>query len=298
MSVIWGVPYLFIRVAVRDVSPTGVVFARTVIAALLLLPLAVIRGQPSRLRGRWHWVAAFAALEIAMPWYLLTSAEEHLSSSLAGLLVAAVPLIGVVLSRLLGETDVITRRRGAGLILGFAGVAFLVGLQFGHVDTTAVIEVLTVAVCYAAGPFVLTRQLSDVPSLAVISAALTMTAIGYAPFAIASRPSHVGMKPLLAVLALAVICTAIGFVVFFALIGEVGPTRSTVITYVNPAVAIALGVAVLGEHLTTGMIVGFPLVLLGSFLATSRSLPVPAAGEQPPAVPETPSVDMPRAMRG
>src|SRR4051794_6114420 len=128
MSVIWGVPYLFIRVAVRDVSPTGVVFARTVIAALLLLPLAVARGQHVSLRGRWHWVVAFTALEIAMPWYLLTSAEEHLSSSLAGLLVAAVPLIGVVLSRLLGETEVITRRRAAGLVLGFAGVAFLVGL--------------------------------------------------------------------------------------------------------------------------------------------------------------------------
>jgi drug/metabolite transporter (DMT)-like permease len=290
MSVIWGVPYLFIRVAVRDVSPSGVVFARTVIAALLLLPLAVTRGQHNRLRGRWHWVALFTALEIAVPWYLLTSAEEHLSSSLAGLLVAAVPLVGVVLSRLLGEAELMTQRRWAGLILGFAGVAFLVGLQFGHVDTTAVVEVILVAVCYAAGPFVLTRRLSDVPSLAVISAALTMTAIGYAPFAIASRPTHVGIKPALAILALAVLCTAIGFVVFFVLVAEVGPTRSTVITYVNPAVAIGLGVAVLGERLTAGMIVGFPLVLLGSALATSRSRSDPGAGDAEPEVPETRSV--------
>jgi drug/metabolite transporter (DMT)-like permease len=290
MSVIWGVPYLLIRVAVRDVNPSGVVFARTAIAALLLLPLAVTRGQPKRLRGRWHWLVAFTVLEIALPWYLLTSAEEHLTSSLAGLLVAAVPLIGVVLSRLLGDTEVMTRRRGAGLFLGFAGVAFLVGLQFGHVDTTAVVEVILVAVCYAAGPFVLSRRLSDVPSVAVLSAALTMTAIGYAPFAIASRPSHVGIKPALAILALAVVCTAIGFLVFFALIAEVGPTRSTVITYVNPAVAIGLGVAVLGEHLTAGMIVGFPLVLVGSVLATSHRQVGSGAGEQQPAVPETRSV--------
>lgn len=270
MSVIWGVPYLFIRVAVRDVSPSGVVFARTAVAAVLLLPLAIARGQHRRLSGRWGWIAAFTALEIAIPWYLLTSAEEHLTSSLAGLLVAAVPLIGVVLSRLVGQAEVMTVRRWAGLIVGFAGVAVLVGLQFGNIDMTAVVEVVLVAVCYAAGPFVLSRQLSDVPSLAVVAAALTLTTVVYAPFAIASRPSHVGTKPILALVALATVCTAVGFLIFFALVAEVGPTRSTVITYVNPAVAIALGVAVLGEPLTVGMIVGFPLVLVGSALATTR----------------------------
>jgi drug/metabolite transporter (DMT)-like permease len=290
MSVIWGVPYLFIRVAVRDVSPSGVVFARTLVAALLLAPLAIGRGQHRRLRGHWRAVIAFTALEIAIPWYLLTSAEKHLSSSLAGLLVAAVPLIGVVLGRALGEAEVTTPRRWTGLVLGFAGVAFLVGLQFGRVDMTAVVEVVLVAVCYAAGPFVLTRRLSDVPSLAVISASLTITAIAYAPFAIASRPDHVGTKPLLAILALAVVCTAVGFLVFFVLVADVGPTRSTVVTYVNPAVAIALGVVVLGEHLTAGMIVGFPLVLIGSALATSRGVTAAPAVEAQSVLPESRSV--------
>jgi drug/metabolite transporter (DMT)-like permease len=164
-----------------------------------------------------------------------------------------------------------TPRRWTGLMIGVAGVGSLVGLQVGHLDMTAVGEIFIVAVGYAAGPFVLSRQLSDVPSLAVVSVSLSLTALGYAPFALTSHPHDVGAKVIWSVIGLAVLCTAIAFLVFFALIAEAGPTRSTVITYVNPAVAIALGVTVLGEHLTTGMIVGFPLVLIGSVLATSHS---------------------------
>jgi drug/metabolite transporter (DMT)-like permease len=270
MCVIWGLPYLLIRVAVRDLSPSAVVFGRTSIAALLLLPLAIGRGVLPELRGHWRWLVLFTLLELTIPWFLLTSAEEHLTSSLAGLLVAAVPLVGVALSRLTGQAEVMTRRRWAGLVVGIAGVASLVGLQLGHIDLTAVGEIFVVAVGYAAGPLVLSRRLADVPSLAVVSASLTMTAVIYAPFAVASHPHHIGAKVVWSVLGLAVLCTALAFLVFFALIADVGPNRATVITYVNPAVAIALGVAVLGEHLSAGMIVGFPLVLIGSVLATSH----------------------------
>jgi drug/metabolite transporter (DMT)-like permease len=244
----------------------------------LLLPLAFHRGAHRDVRGRWLWVVAFTAVEIAVPWYLLTTAEEHLTSSLSGLLVAAVPLVGVLLARFLGHAEVMTLRRWAGLVVGFAGVAFLVGLQFGDVDMAAVGEVIAVAVCYAIGPFVLSQRLADVPSLSVITAALSLTTIVYVPFAIATHPHHVGTKPLLSLIALGIVCTAIGFLVFFALIAEAGPTRATVITFVNPAVAIIGGVTVLGEDLTAGMIVGFPLVLAGSFFATSRA-PEPAVDE-------------------
>lgn len=271
MCIIWGVPYLLIRVAVRDLSPAAVVFSRTAIGALLLLPVAYWTGVLPDLRGHWLWLLGFTAIEMAIPWFLLTSAEEHLTSSLTGLLVAAVPLVGVGLARLVGHVEVMTVRRWAGLLIGVAGVAALVGLQVGHIDMAAVGEVFIVAVGYAAGPLVLSRRLSDVPSLAVVSVSLAVTAVGYAPFALTSHPHHVGAKVIWSVIGLAVLCTAIAFLVFFALIAEAGPTRATVITYVNPAVAIALGVAVLGEHLTTGMIVGFPLVLLGSVLATSHS---------------------------
>lgn len=271
MCVIWGLPYLLIRVAVRDLSPATVVFARTAIAALLLLPIAVWRGMLPSLRGHLRWLLVFTVIELTVPWYLLTSAEQHLTSSLAGLLVAAVPLVSVVLGRVVGDREPVGRRRLAGLLIGVAGVAALVGLQIGDIDLVAVLEVFVVAVGYAAGPLVLSRRLSDLPSVAVIAASLTITAVVYAPFALTSHPTHVSGEVIWAVLTLAVVCTAIAFLVFFALIADIGPARATVITYVNPAVAIALGVTILGEPLTAGMIVGFPLVLIGSVLATTRS---------------------------
>jgi drug/metabolite transporter (DMT)-like permease len=246
-----------------------VVFARTAIGAVLLLPIAYWKKSLPELRGHWPWLLVFTTVELAIPWYLLTSAEQHLTSSLAGLLVAAVPLVGIGLSRIVGHSEEMTSRRWTGLVVGLAGVAALVGLQVGDIDMTAVGEIFIVAVGYAAGPLALSRKLSDVPSLAVISVSLSITTVVYAPFALTSHPHDVGAKVIWSVIGLAVVCTAIAFLVFFALIAEAGPTRSTVITYVNPAVAILLGVTVLGEHLTAGMIVGFPLVLIGSVLATS-----------------------------
>jgi drug/metabolite transporter (DMT)-like permease len=287
MCIIWGLPYLLIRVAVRDLSPAAVVFARTALGALVLLPVAFYKGVLPDLKGHWRWLLFFTVVELAVPWFLLTDAEEHLTSSLAGLLVAAVPLVGVVLARLVGQAEQMTGHRWAGLLIGIAGVGSLVGLQVGTIDMTSVLEIFVVAVGYATGPLILSTRLAGVPSLAVVSTSLTLTAIVYAPFAVASHPQHVHAKIVWSVIGLAVVCTAVAFLVFFALIAEVGPTRSTVITYVNPAVAIALGVTVLSEHLTKGMVIGFPLVLIGSVLATSRSEEtastddVPMLGEEP-----------------
>jgi drug/metabolite transporter (DMT)-like permease len=270
MCVIWGLPYLLIRVAVRDLDPADVVFARTAIGALLLLPIAIWRGTLQGLRGYWRWLIVYTIVELTIPWFLLTSAEQHLTSSLAGLLVAGVPLVGIVLARLLGVAETMTGRRWAGLVVGIAGVAALVGLQVGNIDMTAVLEIFIVTIGYATGPLVLSHRLSGAPSMAVVSVSLAITAVIYAPFALTSHPQHISGEVIWSVITLAVICTAVAFLVFFALIADIGPTRATVITYVNPAVAIALGVTVLGEHLTTGMIVGFPLVLIGSVLATTR----------------------------
>ena len=276
MCVIWGLPYLLIRIAVRDLSPADLVFARTAIGALLLIPIAAWRGVISGLRGHWRWVVLYTAVELTIPWLLLSSAEEHLTSSLAGLLVAAVPLVGIAMTRILGVAEEMSARRWVGLLIGIAGVASLVGLQVGKVDMTAVGEIGIVAVGYALGPLVLSHRLSDAPGLAVVAASLGITAIVYSPFAIARPPHHLSGEVVWSVVGLAVICTALAFVIFFWLIAEIGPTRATVITYVNPAVAIALGVSVLGEHLTIGMIVGFPLVLIGSYFAAARR-PEPTA---------------------
>ena len=270
MCLIWGVPYLLIRVAVRDLSPANVVFLRTAIAVLVLLPVAARQMRLRPLFEQWRPLLLYTLIEITAPWWLLAKAETRISSALAGLLVAAVPLIGVLLARVLGDDDPVDPLRLTGLLVGLAGVGALVGIEIGDIDGFAVGCVLLTACGYAAGPFVLTRRLAHLPAVSVVTASLVITALVWAVPAASTRPDHVGGKAVLSVLALAAVCTAAAFLVFFALIAEVGPTRATVITYFNPAVAILLGVLLLDERLTLGMAVGFPLVIAGSVLATRR----------------------------
>jgi drug/metabolite transporter (DMT)-like permease len=271
MCVIWGVPYIFIKIAVRDLSPATLVFARTALAALLLFPLAAGRGQLHPLLARWRPVLLFAVVEIAVPWWLLAKAEQRLSSSLTALLIAAVPLIGAVLARSTGSRERLGWRSLAGLGLGMAGVAALVGFNTAGASLTAVAEAGAVAVCYAVGPIILDRRLRDLPALSVIAGSLAFCALVYAPIAATELPAATPSPEVLSsVVVLAVACTALAFLVFFRLIAEVGPVRATVITYVNPAVAAVAGVAFLGESFTAGMGIGFALVLAGSALATRR----------------------------
>jgi drug/metabolite transporter (DMT)-like permease len=281
MCVIWGVPYLLIRVAVRDLSPATLVLARTAIAALLLLPIATARGELRPLLRHWMPLLAFAAIEIAIPWVLLGAAEQEVSSSLTGLLIAAVPLVGAVIARTTGERERLALQSGVGLLLGLVGVAAIVGLNVKGAGGVPLAEIAGVVVCYAVGPVILQRFLAELPALGVIAASLAVTAVVYAPIAAFSLPGEVPSgKVVVSVLTLAVVCTAVAFLLFFALIAEVGPVRATVITYVNPAVAAVLGVVVLDEHFTAGMAIGFALVLAGSVLATRRpagSVPVLAA---------------------
>jgi drug/metabolite transporter (DMT)-like permease len=269
MCVIWGIPYLLIRVAVRELTPATLVFARTALGAGILIPLAVARGELGRVWAyRWPLVA-FAAIEIAMPWLLLARAEQRLTSSLTGLLLAGVPLIGAVVATFSGDDDPLGGRRLFGLLLGLVGVAAIVGLDVGGTSVAALAEVGGTAVGYAVGPIILTRWLSDLPGLGVIAASLAVCAIGYAPVAAFQLPSSLPAGRVLASVAgLAAVCTALAFVLFFQLIADVGPTRATVITYVNPAVAALLGVTILSERFTAGMGLGFALVLAGSVLAT------------------------------
>lgn len=273
MCVIWGIPYLLIRVAVRELSPAFLVFARTGLAALLLLPLAARRGQLRMLLPRWRPLLLFAVVEIAVPWLLLSRAEERLPSSLTGLLVAAVPLVGAVVTAAAGSADRLDRRSWLGLLVGILGVAALVGLDFGRVGVVPLLEVCVVVLGYATGPIVLSRRLADLPSLGIVAASLTATALAYAPVAALQLPAHLRVDVILSVAGLAVICTALAFLLFFDLIADVGPVRATVITYVNPAVAAVLGVLALNERFSAGMGLGFALVLGGSVLATRRRAP-------------------------
>jgi drug/metabolite transporter (DMT)-like permease len=273
MSVIWGIPYLFIRIAVNDISPFVLVFARTGIGMLILLPIALSRGEVRGLAKSWLPLLVFAAVEIGIPWVAMSHAEQSISSSLTGLLVAAVPLVGVVIATGLGNREHLGVASVSGLLLGMAGVAAIVGFDLKASNWVALLEMALVAVCYAIGPALIDRYLSGLPSVGVIAVALTACAIAYAPVAALQWPHSVPPVEVLASVAvLAVVCTALGFLLFFALIAEIGPVRATVITYVNPAVAAVLGVIVLNESFTVGMAVGFVLVVLGSILATRRRL--------------------------
>lgn len=271
MGLIWGVPYLMIKVAVAAMSPASLVFLRTVIAALLLVPLAAARGELRPLLPRWRPLVVFTLVELAVPWFLLANAETRLSSSLAGLLIAAVPLVAAVLGWATGG-ERLGPRRLLGLFVGFAGVAAIVGFDLGVHDVAALVQMAAVVVGYAVGPFILARNLSDVPGLGVIATSLALTAVLYLPPAIVQMPRQWPSADVIAaVLILAVLCTAVAFLVFFALIDEVGPVRAPVITYVNPAVAVVLGVVFLDEPLTAAIVGGFALVLAGSVLATRRT---------------------------
>ncbi len=268
MSVIWGCPYLLIRIAVREISPGTLIFLRTAPAALLLAPIALRRGALRGILSRWRWLVAFTAAELAVPWFFIGRAEIHLSSSVTGLLIASVPLVGAVLYRVLGF-ERFDRRRVLGLLIGFSGVAVLVGVDLQGADLGPTVEVLIPAVGYAVGPLIISRKLDDLPGIGVITVSLAIASVAYAPFALTHLPSSVSPEVVASVVGLALVCTALAFVLFFELIVEVGPARSTVITYVNPAVALLLGVLVLGEPFTWGIAVGFPLILLGSWLATA-----------------------------
>jgi len=278
MCVIWGIPYLFIRVAVHEMSPAVLVFSRTLVGAALLLPIAFARGEVVAVLARWRPVLLFAALEIAIPWVSLSTAEQHISSSLAGLLIAAVPLVTMAASPLLGIKEHLGPLNLAGLGVGLAGVAAIVGFDFQTSGVVPLLEMAAVVVGYSVAPVILVRYLSGVPSMGVTAVALAVVALAYAPVAAFTWPHAMpSTGALLAVLVLALVCTALGFLGFFALIGEVGAVRATVITYINPAVAAVLGIAVLRESFTLGMGIGFVLVLIGSVLATRRARAEPAA---------------------
>ncbi len=274
MSVIWGIPYLLIRITVAEISPALLVFSRTAIGAALLLPIAFLRVDLRSVLRHWRWIIAFAAIEIAIPWLMLGAAEQAISSSLAGLLVAGVPLVGAAIAVIVGGPDRVGRRQLVGLLIGFAGVAVIAGGDFDAANALALIQIAIVVVCYALGPFILSRRLYGVPSLGIMALALTLTAIVYAPVALVSWPATQPSADALASIAiLAVVCTAAAFLLFAALIQEVGPVRATVITYVNPVVAATLGVLILSETLTPPMLVGFALAIVGSTLATRRPKP-------------------------
>ncbi|MDE2282944.1 MAG: DMT family transporter [Actinomycetales bacterium] len=270
MAVLWGIPYLLIRVAVRQLDPGVLVFGRTGPASLLLLPLVIARGQFRAIVRNFGWIVVFAFVEFGVPWYFMATAEQHITSSLTSLLICAVPLFSVVAQRFRRTEEHISRRRLLGLGVGALGVALLVGLGIHGGSVGWIGLMLLVAIGYTLGPILLATKLADVPGIAVVAGATGVVALAWLPWSILHWPHHVDHETWESVAILAVACTAAAFVTFFELVQEVGSTRSVVVTYVNTALAVVLGVVFLSEPITTGILIGFPLVLVGSVIATSR----------------------------
>lgn len=281
----WGIPYLLIKVSVEELSPAVLVFARTALAALILMPIALSQGVVRSTMRRWRVLLVYSVIEIAVPWVLLNDAERHLPSSTTGLLIAAVPLAGVGLAFATGTAERLGPKGWLGLVAGLAGVAALVGLDIDTSDRGAVLQVLVVVVGYAIGPYIIARHLKDESGIGVIAISLTIVALVYVPVVLLGPglPAEVPSPEVIAsVVVLAVVCTAAAFVMLFALVGLIGPVRATAITYLNPAVAIVAGAIFLDETVTVWTVLGFGLVLLGSFLITRRPSG-PPAGLVPPA---------------
>jgi drug/metabolite transporter (DMT)-like permease len=268
-------PYLFIKIAVDDgISPGFVAWSRVTLAALLLLPLAwrarALRGLPLR------WLAIFAAAEIAIPFPLIGFGEQRISSSLAAILIASLPLVVAFMALRFDEAERPTRTRLVGMLIGLGGVVALVGIDIGGhgAELVGAAAVLLATLGYATGPLIIKRHLSAVDPLGPVTAAMGIASIMLLPFGVADFPAgEASAQGLASLAALGVFCSALAFIAYFRLVAEVGPSRATVITYVNPVVALGLGVAILGERVTAGAVAGLLLILAGSWLSTDGRLP-------------------------
>ncbi len=279
MAVIWGLPYLLIRVAVRHLDPGVLVLLRTAPVAVLLAPIVLVQRQFDVLWRNLRWIAIFGVVEFGIPWYLMSTAERHITSSLTSLLICGVPLLAVVSQRIRRTEEHISRRRLLGLAIGAIGVALLVGLDLRGGSFVWIAFMFVVCLGYTIGPIILATKLADVPGPVVVVGATAVVSLAWVPWDVAHWPTHISAETWVSVAVLSIVCTAGAFLIFFELIKEVGATRSVVVTYFNTAIAVVLGVIGLHESLTAGIIVGFPLVLIGCIFATSSSRQIVTVGE-------------------
>jgi drug/metabolite transporter (DMT)-like permease len=275
-SLIWGSSFLFIRVAVEHMPPSTVVFGRTVLGAAFLVPLAVRRRAFRGVRQALAPIILVTLLDMAAPTFLTAWGEQHVSSSAAGILTATDPLFTAVLALWLIRSEIPDRKRLAGLVIGFAGVIALLGIDVrgNAVELLGAGAVLLSALGYAVAALLYRRWLADVPALAVTALMTAICSLAFLAPAAANLPRHIPpTSSLLALAALGIINTGVAYWLFYLLVDEAGAATASVITYVMPVVALFLGVGLLGEQLTVGAVAGLVLIAVGAWLATSRPEP-------------------------
>ena len=271
---LWGIPYLLIKVAVADIPPPLIVAGRTLIGAVILIPIAIRSNTfKDALRGI-KYVLPYAFLEMIGPWILIANAEKEISSGLAGLLVATVPIFAAIFTSMRGDHSVWQPTRIFGLVIGFIGIVALVGIESisGSTNPKAIAMMILASILYAYAVLMVTSNLPGVDGVAINGLAMAITCLFYLPISFAMWPSNpVSMNAIWALIALGVFSTAIAFILFFIVVVEIGVARGSLTTYINTAVAVVLGIIILSEPITLGIIVGLPLVLFGSYLASRKS---------------------------
>ena len=269
---IWGIPYFFTEFALDSFSTPSIIWLRVTLGALVLIPLAMRSGDLKRAIKYWPWVLAFAAIEMVGPWFLIPEAQRSVSSGLASLIITTVPFFGILIVGLRGDKSVWHPKTIIGLLLGAAGVIGLIGIDVfrDRVDLLPIGMLLLAALGYAIAPIIVSDKLRDVPMFAVIALSLAMVSVIYAVPAWTTLPTEIPQAAVSAwvgIFGLGVLTTAVAFVVFFTLVREIGPARAELIVFVNVAVAVLLGIVILNEPFTIGMMFGFPLIIFGSYLA-------------------------------
>lgn len=273
VSLLWGIPYLLMKVAVEDFPPAAVVAGRTLIGAAILIPVALYRKTFKGAVLGFKFVALYALMEMIGPWILITTAEQEINSGLAGLLVSTVPIFSTIITSLRGDHSVWQFKRILGIVVGFIGLILVVGIESlsGNSDLLSIAMVIVASMGYAYAVIMITTNLPLVDGIAINGLAMAITTIFWSPFAIAQWPSSISLNATLSLLALGIFSTAFAFMLFFKVMAEIGPARGSLVTYLNTAIAVVLGVIILNEPLTVGIIVGLPLVLVGSYLAGRKT---------------------------
>jgi drug/metabolite transporter (DMT)-like permease len=273
VGILWGIPYLLMKVAVEDFPPAAVVAGRTLIGASILIPIAIYRKKFKGAVLGFKFVAFYALLEMIGPWILISTAQQKINSGLAGLLVSTVPIFATIIISLRGDHSVWQFRRIIGIVVGFLGLILVVGIESltGSADLLSIAMVLIASVSYAYAVIMILANLPIVDGIAINGLAMAISTVFWGPVAIAQWPSNISMNSALSLIALGIFSTAFAFILFFKLIEEIGPARGSLVTYVNTAVAVVLGVIILKEPLTIGIVIGLPLVLIGSYLASKKS---------------------------
>jgi drug/metabolite transporter (DMT)-like permease len=261
------------KVAVEEFPPAAIVAGRTLIGAAILIPVAVYRKRFNGAVLGYKYVALYALMEMIGPWILISTAEKKIDTGLAGLLISTVPIFSTIITSMRGDHSVWQFKRVFGIIVGFVGLILVVGIESlsGNSDPASIAMMILASLGYSYAVIMITSNLPLVDGIAINGLAMAITCVFWTPLAIAQWPSSITFKPAISLIALGILSTAFAFILFFKVLAELGPARSSLVTYVNTAVAVVLGVVILKEPVTIGIIVGLPLVLAGSYMASRKT---------------------------